>query len=404
MQVQYPPTRGVPFRACAKFIKTGHQCYICFNRDKFHLEVGCPVFAEHDLVIIKDPVKAKSIREEFKARPPPKGRAPRGQHAKKGGQDSPTPPPPTPIHQPPGTPAQENPSAHRATSLEPPTRFSPPPIPPSGFEDDNYWARAGCEYFDGDDIAFDPDDDNAFEYNWADVPYANEPAAEEHKTNADFSNYYITASARRSTAKHVSAALTSVAHKALKSPNTIISKPVNLGVQCCANSGATDHMFPDRHAFISYHPTPNCFVELGDGTKLRQMGKGSAKIMLNDKVILLRNVLHVPQLQEPLYSLRRHSQMPECGYFSSFDTGSHLLFPTSVLEIDTSIDNILDFQSIGASHSSGLDYAEPREYPQPKARPATIIPPDNDTLDHLSVSFRIPTPKSGSPPPIGVYH
>jgi hypothetical protein len=129
------------------------------------------------------------------------------------------------------------------------------------------------------------------------------------------------------------------------------------------------------------------------------MGKGSAKIMLNDKVILLRSVLHVPQLQEPLYSLRRHSQMPECGYFSSFDTGSHLLFPTFVLEIDTSIDNILDFQSIGPSHSSGLDYAEPREYPKPKARPATLIPPDTDTLDHLSVSFNIPTPKSGSPPP-----
>jgi hypothetical protein len=226
------------------------------------------------------------------------------------------------------------------------------------------------------------------------VPYANEPAAEEHKTNADFSNYYITASARRTTAKHVSAALTSVAHKALKSPNTIISKPVNLGVQCCADSGATDHMFPDRHAFISYHPTPNCFVELGDGTKLRQMGKGSAKIMLNDKVILLRNVLHVPQLQEPLYSLRRHSQMPECGYFSSFDTGSHLLFPTFVLEIDTSIDNILDFQSIGASHSSGLDYAEPREYPKPKARPATLIPPDQDTLDHLAspIAFQLQNP------------
>jgi hypothetical protein len=116
------------------------------------------------------------------------------------------------------------------------------------------------------------------------------------------------------------------------------------------------------------------------------LGKGSAKVMLNDKVILLRNVLHVPQPQEPLYSLCRHSQMPECGYFSSFDTGSHLLFPT-------------DYQSIGPSQTSGLDYAEPREYPKPKARPATLIPPDTDTLDHLSVSFNIPTPKSGSPPP-----
>jgi hypothetical protein len=117
MQVQYPPTRGVPFHACAEFIKTGRQCYVCFNRDKFHLEVGCPILAEHDLVIIKDPVKAKSIWEAFKARPPPKGHAPRGQLAKTGGPNSPTPPPQNAIQQPRGAPAQENPSARRVTSL-----------------------------------------------------------------------------------------------------------------------------------------------------------------------------------------------------------------------------------------------------------------------------------------------
>jgi hypothetical protein len=45
---------------------------------------------------------------------------------------------------------------------------------------------------------------------------------------------------------------------------------------------------------------------------------------------------HIPQLNEPLYSLRRHSQLPECGYFSRYSTGPHLLFPSFVLEIDTS--------------------------------------------------------------------
>jgi hypothetical protein len=99
------------------------------------------------------------------------------------------------------------------------------------------------------------------------------------------------------------------------------------------------------------------------------------------------------------YSLRRHSQMPECGYFSSYETGSHLLFPTFVLEIDTSIDNIISFKSLGSINTPKLDYAEPVVYPQPKACPATLIPPNNDTLDHLSVSFRIPTPKSGVAPP-----
>ena len=130
----------------------GRQCYVCFNRDKFHLEVGCPVLAEHDLVIVKDPIKAKSVQEEFKARPAPKPRAPRGQHANKGGQDNPSPspqppPPQPPPNQPPGAPAAKTPSARHATSAESPPRPSmPPPIPPSGF-DDNYYSQVGCEYF-----------------------------------------------------------------------------------------------------------------------------------------------------------------------------------------------------------------------------------------------------------------
>jgi hypothetical protein len=166
--------------------------------------VGCLILAEHDLVFVKDPTKAKHVTTEFKARP---SRKPRGQHVNKTTDDA-----PPPQDQQAGAPATETPSARRATSLEPPTRFSPPPILPTGFGDDNYWARAGCEYFDGDEVPSDPDDGQDFVHDWADVPASDEPAAEEYKSNAEFSNYIITASARRTTAKHVSAALTSVAN------------------------------------------------------------------------------------------------------------------------------------------------------------------------------------------------
>jgi hypothetical protein len=38
----------------------------------------------------------------------------------------------------------------------------------------------------------------AFDYNWADVPASDEPAAEEFKSNnADFHNYFTTPKARR---------------------------------------------------------------------------------------------------------------------------------------------------------------------------------------------------------------
>jgi hypothetical protein len=96
-----------------------------------------------------------------------------------------------------------------------------PPIPPSGF-DDNYYSQVGCEYFDRDDVPSDPEDAAGFDYNWADVPPSDEPPAEEFKSNAEFNNYFITAKARRTTAKHVSAALTSVASTALKSPHTAL--------------------------------------------------------------------------------------------------------------------------------------------------------------------------------------
>ena len=123
--------------------------------------------------------------------------------------------------------------------------------------------------------------------------------------------------------------------------------------------------------------------------------------MLNGKTLLLRNVLHVPALSEPLYSLRRHRMMPDCGYYSSYDTGSHLLFPHFVLEVDTTIDNLLSYQSIGNT-SSQIDYAKPRTHPsaavaKSTARPAHLISPDNE-MAH--VSFNIPTPKSSPSTPL----
>jgi hypothetical protein len=164
MVVPYPPTRGVPFKACSELIKAEKQCPVCFNRDPFHRQVGCPCLAEHDLVIIKDATKAKSIREQHKARPPPKGRNPRGQHVKGGSENQP-PPSPAPQAQPPGAPAAENPSARRATSLEPPPKFSQPPpsIPPSGFSD-NYYDGLRNQYYDGDEVQSDPEDDIQFDH------------------------------------------------------------------------------------------------------------------------------------------------------------------------------------------------------------------------------------------------
>jgi hypothetical protein len=127
---------------------------------------------------------------------------------------------------------------------------------------------------------------------------------------------------------HVSASLASQAQAALSHPKAQISFTNAKHDECCANSGATEHMIPDYKAFTSYKRCTNKFVTLGDTTKLPIMGRGKAKFYLNNKVVEVRIALHVPGLQAPLYSLRRQRHMEGCGYYSQFGVGSFILFPT----------------------------------------------------------------------------
>ena len=151
-----------------------------------------------------------------------------------------------------------------------------------------------------------------------------------------------------------------------------------------ADSGATDTMLPDYAVFLSYRKQANCWVTLGDDTKLPILGEGSAKIKLNGKVVILRRCLHVPGLHNPLYSLRKHRKMPGYGTYSDYDHGAFILFPRFTLQIDDSVNNFISYEPIGRSdpHVS-IDYCEPRHYPPPTARLAA----------HLSVEYSIPTPK-----------
>lgn len=110
------------------------------------------------------------------------------------------------------------------------------------------------------------------------------------------------------------------------------------------------------------------------------------------KIIILQNILYVPSLQEPLYSLCQHQMLSECGYYSNYNTDSHLLFPHFVLKIDTSVDNILSYESTDMSNTSNIDYAKPRVCTKPRANPAHIIEPEPDKI--LQVKFNYMPPKS----------
>jgi hypothetical protein len=90
------------------------------------------------------------------------------------------------------------------------------------------------------------------------------------------------------------------------------------------------------------------------------MGRSSAIISLNGQRILVRNVLHVPGLVVPLYSLRAHIKQRGCGFIGALDVGILVYFPTFVLSVDTSKDCHLAYELLGWSAPiDTLHYVQP---------------------------------------------
>jgi hypothetical protein len=114
-----------------------------------------------------------------------------------------------------------------------------------------------------------------------------------------------------------------------------------------ADTGATDHMVPDRSAFISYKAVCNLRVWMGNNSYAPILGQGTAIILLNGQCFLIWNVPHVPALHVPLYSLWAHIRHQGCDFVSSYETGMHVYFPGVVLSVDTLTDCHLSYEPLG---------------------------------------------------------
>jgi hypothetical protein len=114
-----------------------------------------------------------------------------------------------------------------------------------------------------------------------------------------------------------------------------------------ADTGATDHMLPDKSVFISYYPVIRRQVRMGNNLFAPILGYGTAIISLNGKKILVRDCLHIPDLRSPLYSLCAHQQQHGCGFIGMFGLGFHIFFPTFILEVDTAINCHLAYALVG---------------------------------------------------------
>jgi hypothetical protein len=185
-----------------------------------------------------------------------------------------------------------------------------------------------------------------------------------------------------------------------------------------ADTGATDHMLPDKLAFISYYPVVGLQVCMGNNLFALILGYGTAIISLNGKKILIRDCLHVPDLCNPLYSLRAHQRQHGCGFIGMFGLGFHVFFPTFTLEVDTVTNRHLAYALVGQlAGLPDLDYVQPKLPPKASASasstvsipPATIEPDDNESSDDAAKEegmTYIPhwpkRPPSPSPPAIAL--
>jgi hypothetical protein len=72
--------------------------------------------------------------------------------------------------------------------------------------------------------------------------------------------------------------------------------PTDLNRLVVADTDLTDHMLPDRLAFISYKSVRHLRVRMGNNSYAPVLERGTAIVSLNGQRLLIRNVFHVPVL------------------------------------------------------------------------------------------------------------
>jgi hypothetical protein len=144
-----------------------------------------------------------------------------------------------------------------------------------------------------------------------------------------------------------------------------------------ADTGATDHMTPHKSAFISYKAIEKLQVRMGNNSYVPVLGRGTAIFSLSGQRILVRNVLHVPGLVVPLYSLCAHLKQCGCGFIGTFEAGMLVYFPTFVLSANTSTNCHLSYEPLSRSAPlPTLHYVQPRCAPNlypSKVSPSTCM-------------------------------
>jgi hypothetical protein len=147
-------------------------------------------------------------------------------------------------------------------------------------------------------------------------------------------------------------------------------------------------MMSFRHCFITYQSTPKSYVILADSQKSPCLGRGDVCITLGGFKVILKDVLHIPSLCCPLFSVRRHRRLLGCSFLAD-NSGCFLMFPSFTIEVNDSSDCIV---------SGGT--ADPSELVDFNAHVAGCVSAVNDNTHHClscqASSIRAPMNKRGS--------
>jgi hypothetical protein len=161
----------------------------------------------------------------------------------------------------------------------------------------------------------------------------------------------------------------------------LVALPLGYGQLAVADTGATDHMVPDKSCFISYTSISGLSVRMGNNSYVFVLGQGRVIFALNSKRILVRNALHVPGLAVLLYSLRTHITQQGCGCIGMKDSGFLVYFPTFILLVDTAVNCHLSFDPL--CKSAPLDTLH---YVQPRCPPAVYPSKSSPALSTVDPS------------------
>lgn len=91
------------------------------------------------------------------------------------------------------------------------------------------------------------------------------------------------------------------------------------------DSGANSHICQDKNLFVDYRcESAHHHVLLGDNTKLKILGEGIYLKLMNNEVLHLNNVLHVPDIIKNLISVRQ--LICEQQYSLKFESGAYNIY------------------------------------------------------------------------------